>query len=238
MQAPGIPENEEQRLKSLYITGLLDTRDDERVERLTRLACKAFQVPVALISLLDRERQWLLACQGVGVRETPRDISFCGHAILQEGPFIIHDAAADARFHDNPLVTGEPHIRFYAGQPVSLPDGTVDDLAWDLGERAIVVAVGKAAQLETCEHPKLFRLRLPCSRGELASAVNMLLQLQRMRQPDRSEGEKRAIAEAKALLMNKFAMTEPEAHHSLQKRAMDQGLKLPGMAAKILASNA
>ena len=125
MQAPGIPENEEQRLKSLYITGLLDTRDDERFERLTRLARKAFQVPVALISLLDRERQWLLACQGVGVRETPRDISFCGHAILQEGPFIIHDAAADARFHDNPLVTGEPHIRFYAGQPVSLPDGTV-----------------------------------------------------------------------------------------------------------------
>ncbi|KAA0652695.1 GGDEF domain-containing protein, partial [Escherichia coli] len=60
MQAPGIPENEEQRLKSLYITSLLDTRDDERFERLTRLARKAFQVPVALISLLDRERQWLL----------------------------------------------------------------------------------------------------------------------------------------------------------------------------------
>lgn len=125
MQSPGIPENEEQRLKSLYITGLLDTRDDERFERLTRLARKAFQVPVALISLLDRERQWLLACQGVGVRETPRNISFCGHAILQEGPFIIPDAAADERFHDNPLVTGEPHIRFYAGYPVSLPDGTV-----------------------------------------------------------------------------------------------------------------
>ncbi len=102
MQAPGIPENEEQRLKSLYITGLLDTRDDERFERLTRLARKAFQVPVALISLLDRERQWLLACRGVGVRETPRNISFCGHAILQEGPFIVHDAAADERFRDNP----------------------------------------------------------------------------------------------------------------------------------------
>jgi GAF domain-containing protein len=127
MQAPGIPENEEQRLKSLYITGLLDTRDDERFERLTRLARKAFQVPVALISLLDRERQWLLACQGVGVRETPqRNISFCGHAILQEGPFIVHDAAADERFRDNPPGHPvSPHIRFYAGQPVNLPDGTV-----------------------------------------------------------------------------------------------------------------
>ena len=119
-----------------------------------------------------------------------------------------------------------------------LPDGTVDGIAWDLGERAIVVAVGKAAQLEMCEHPQLFRLRIPCSRGELASAVSMLLQLQRMRQPNRSEGEKRAIVEAKALLMNKFAMTEPEAHHYLQKSAMDRGLKLPEMAAKILASNA
>ncbi|QXZ21798.1 sensor domain-containing diguanylate cyclase [Lelliottia amnigena] len=125
MQPPGIPDNEEQRLKSLYSTGLLDTRDDERFERLTRLARKAFQVPVALISLLDRERQWLLACQGVSIRETPRNISFCGHAILQEGPFIIHDAAVDRRFFDNPLVTGEPRIRFYAGQPVRLPDGAV-----------------------------------------------------------------------------------------------------------------
>ncbi|WP_447402113.1 diguanylate cyclase domain-containing protein [Klebsiella variicola] len=125
MQPPDLPGNEEERLKSLYVTGLLDTRDDERFERLTRLARRVFQVPVALISLLDRDRQWLLACEGLGIRETPRNISFCGHAILHEGPFIILDAAADKRFHDNPLVTGEPHIRFYAGQPVSLPDGTV-----------------------------------------------------------------------------------------------------------------
>lgn len=107
MQAAGIPENEEQRLKSLYISDLLDTRPDERFERLTRLARRAFQVPVVLISLLDRERQWI-ACQNVGVREPPRNISFCGHAILHEGPFIIHDAAADERFRDNPLVYLSP----------------------------------------------------------------------------------------------------------------------------------
>jgi hypothetical protein len=86
MQAPGIPENEEQRLKSLYITGLLDTRDDERFERLTRLARKAFQVPVALISLLDRERQWLLACQGVGVRETRVTSRSAGMPFCRRGP--------------------------------------------------------------------------------------------------------------------------------------------------------
>ncbi|CAI9389647.1 MULTISPECIES: sensor domain-containing diguanylate cyclase [Citrobacter] len=125
MKFPGIPENEEERLKSLYLADLLDTGSEERFDRLTRLAKKLFQVPVALISLIDRERQWLLACEGLGTRETPRNVSFCGHAILQEGPFIVNDAVSDDRFHDNPLVIGEPYIRFYAGYPVHLPDGAV-----------------------------------------------------------------------------------------------------------------
>lgn len=125
MKFPGIPENEQERLKSLYMIDLLDTRDDERFERLTRIGKKLFHVPIALISLLDRDRQWLLACQGLNTRETTRDVSFCGHAIMQEGPFIVKDARLDERFHDNPLVTGEPFIRFYAGYPVHLPDGAV-----------------------------------------------------------------------------------------------------------------
>lgn len=125
MKFPGIPENEEERLKSLYLSDLLDTGADERFDRLTRIAKKVFQVPVVLISLLDRDRQWLLACEGLGTSETPRNISFCGHAILQEGPFIVNDAVNDERFHDNPLVIGEPYIRFYAGYPVHLPDGEV-----------------------------------------------------------------------------------------------------------------
>lgn len=125
MKFPGIHANEEARLKSLHMSDLLDTRDDERFERLTRLAKKLFKVPVALISLIDRDRQWLLACQGLEVRETPRNVSFCGHAILQEGSFIVKDARCDERFHDNPLVTGEPYIHFYAGYPVHLPDGAV-----------------------------------------------------------------------------------------------------------------
>lgn len=125
MKFPGIPDNEEERLKSLYLADLLDTREDERFERLIRLAKKVFQVPVVLISLLDRERQWMLACEGLGIRETSRNVSFCGHAILHEGPFVINDATCDERFHDNPLVTSEPFIRFYAGYPVHLPGGAV-----------------------------------------------------------------------------------------------------------------
>ncbi|EOL9024113.1 GGDEF domain-containing protein [Cronobacter sakazakii] len=125
MTPPGRPDNEKERLKSLYMMDLLDTRDDERFERLARIARKLFSVPVAFISLLDHNRQWLLASQGFDIRETPRDVSFCGHAILQRGPFIVNDTRLDERFHDNPLVTGKPHIRFYAGYPVCLPDGAI-----------------------------------------------------------------------------------------------------------------
>ncbi len=125
MKFPGIPENEEERLKSLYMIDLLDVRDEERFERLTRIGQKLFQVPIAVINLLDRDRQWALACQGLSGREMSRDISFCAHAILQQGPLIVSDARQDERFHDNPLVTGEPYIRFYVGYPVHLPDGAV-----------------------------------------------------------------------------------------------------------------
>lgn len=85
MQPPDLPENEEERLKSLYVTGLLDTRDDERFERLTRLARRIFQVPVALISLLDRDRQWLLACEGLGIRETPVTFRSAGMPFCMRG---------------------------------------------------------------------------------------------------------------------------------------------------------
>lgn len=125
MKLPGLPENEEARLKSLYMIDLLDTRDDERFERLTRISQKLFQVPIAVINLIDRERQWALACQGLAGRELQRDISFCAHAILQDEPLILNDARQDARFSDNPLVTQAPFIRFYAGYPVRLPDGEV-----------------------------------------------------------------------------------------------------------------
>ncbi len=89
MKFPGIPDNEEERLRSLYLADLLDTGSEERFDRLTRLAKKIFQVPVVLISLLDRERQWMLACEGLGTRETPRNISFCSHAILEDGPLLL-----------------------------------------------------------------------------------------------------------------------------------------------------
>lgn len=118
MQRPLIPSNEEQRLRALHNTHLLDTPSEERFDRLTRLARQLFDVPIALISLVDAERQWFKSREGLGACETDRSISFCGHTILGSDIFEITNAARDARFSDNPLVKGDPHIRFYAGAPL------------------------------------------------------------------------------------------------------------------------
>lgn len=124
MQKPDIPHNESARLKALQSLNVLDTPAEERFDRLTRLAKKMFQVPIALVSLIDEDRQWFKSCVGIDVRETPRDISFCGHTILGKEVFVISDTTKDERFSDNPLVVGEPCIRFYAGSPLKALDGS------------------------------------------------------------------------------------------------------------------
>ncbi|MGG7447598.1 sensor domain-containing diguanylate cyclase [Kosakonia oryzendophytica] len=122
---PAMPVNENERLNSLYMMDLLDKKDDERFDRLTRMAKNTFDVPIAIISLLDRERQWLLSHTGIDADETPRNVSFCAHAILEQGALIVKDTLADPRFAKNPHVVGDPWVRFYAGCPVRLPDGAI-----------------------------------------------------------------------------------------------------------------
>jgi len=123
MLLPPIPINESARLATLASLNILDTPPEERFDRLTRLAKRLFGVPIALVSLIDANRQWFKSCDGLDVPESPRDTSFCGHAICEDDILLIPDATLDPRFHDNPLVTGDPHIRFYAGRPLSAPDG-------------------------------------------------------------------------------------------------------------------
>ncbi|MHA7817448.1 MAG: PAS domain S-box protein [Pseudohaliea sp.] len=123
MQAPARPETEAERLAALLDCRLLDTPDEECFDRLTRLARATFGTPIALISLVDAERQWFKSRQGLETREFPRDVSFCGHAILGDDIFQVPDASLDPRFQDNPLVTGEPRIRFYAGAPLATREG-------------------------------------------------------------------------------------------------------------------
>lgn len=120
MNTPEIPENEVQRLKALRSLHLLDTLPEERFDRVTRMARRLFSVPIALVSLVDENRQWFKSNSGLeSAKETPRDISLCGHAILGNDILLIPDTLQDERFADNPLVKDSPHIRFYAGCPLS-----------------------------------------------------------------------------------------------------------------------
>ncbi len=123
MIAPAIPDDESQRLIELRALKLLDTPPEERFDRIARLATHLFDVPIAYIALLDGDRQWFKAKCGLEPEESKRSVSFCGHTILQDTPLVIPDARADERFHDNPMVTGDPHIRFYAGHPLRGPGG-------------------------------------------------------------------------------------------------------------------
>lgn len=117
LSAP-IPENDDQRITSLRDMTLLSTPREPDFDRLTRLASKLFGTEIALITLIDQERQWFKSRVGLDISETPREISFCGHTIASQQTFIVNDTLADSRFHDNPLVTGGPKIRFYAGEPL------------------------------------------------------------------------------------------------------------------------
>lgn len=121
MLAPALPDNEAARLEALHKLGLLDTQNEERFARYTRIAKMLIDAPISTISLVDSNRQWFKGMCGLDVSETPRNISFCGHAIHERGVFYIPDALEDPRFADNPLVTDAPHIRFYAGCPIYVP---------------------------------------------------------------------------------------------------------------------
>lgn len=125
MKTPAIPFDEEKRLASLRESGLLDSGTNERFDRLTRLAKRLFNVPIALVTLVGEKTLHFKTSDGRAHESLPRHLSFCGHTILSTTPLIVNDAGSDERFCDNPLVTGESHLRFYAGYPLRLPDGAL-----------------------------------------------------------------------------------------------------------------
>ncbi|TIH07708.1 GGDEF domain-containing protein [Pseudomonas leptonychotis] len=123
MLSPEIPCDEERRQQILDDQELLDTPADPYLDTLVRVVREVFAVKTVLVSLIDHDRQWFKARIGLEITETPRIISFCAHAILGTQPFIVEDTQKDLRFHDNPVVTNNPHIRFYAGQPLFSEEG-------------------------------------------------------------------------------------------------------------------
>jgi len=148
---------EEARVQALHALGLLDTPQEDRFDRFTRLAAAAFRVPIALVTLVDRERQWFKSHVGIDYREMPRALAFCSHAIALDDMLVVHDTLRDERFAAHPHVTDAPHIRFYAGQPLhsvdGLPLGTLcimDTAARDFGgaERRMLGDLARLVQEE------------------------------------------------------------------------------------------
>src|SRR5882724_8066297 len=141
MTAP-LPASEKKRLKVLWQYQVLDTVPEEVFDDLTELAARICEAPIAMITLVDEDRQWFKSKLGVTVSETSRDISFCTHAIGQPELFIVPDATLDERFAQNPLVTSDPQIRFYAGAPLVTPDGHA------LGTLCVIDKIPRELRLE------------------------------------------------------------------------------------------
>jgi len=154
-QCAPLPADEPSRLAALRSSGILDTPPEERFDRITRIAAELFDVPISLVSLIDENRQWFKSRHGLDAEETPRDQAFCAHAIHHSDVLLVRDALQDDRFADNPLVVDEPHVRFYAGCPIELDDGSrvgtlclIDHRARDLDERQIRMLRDLAAMVE------------------------------------------------------------------------------------------
>jgi diguanylate cyclase (GGDEF)-like protein/PAS domain S-box-containing protein len=163
------------RLATLHDLGVLDSPPSPELDRITRIARRVFAVPIALVSLVDCDRQWFKARTGLAVHETPRDISFCTHAVERNETFVVEDTHAAPRFADNPLVTGAPGIRFYAGRPLrsldGLPLGTlcvIDRVARHLDDEDRVLLDDLATLAEQYFHARESQRRLERARRSQA----------------------------------------------------------------------
>lgn len=159
MLAPKMHDYECHRLEDLRALKLLDTPDEDFYDIICGMAQTLFETPIALVSLVDDNRQWFKARIGLDAKQTPRNISFCGHAILSPDVLWVEDALEDDRFKDNPLVLGDPFIRFYAGAPIYGPQG---------------LAIGTVCVIDS--HPRRFNGVKALQLADLASLITIYLQ--------------------------------------------------------------
>ena len=155
MKYPSIPKNESERLAALHRYLILDTHEEEAFDQIVWLVSHICKTPVAYISIIDKDRQWFKSKIGIEAAQTPRDISFCAHAILEKHVLLVPDAMTDDRFEDNPLVLSDPRIRFYAGVPLLSKEGlalgtlcAVDHLPRTLSEDQLQALNALSRQVE------------------------------------------------------------------------------------------
>lgn len=168
MKAPGPATDEAGRLRALESYTILDTPPEADLDALTRLTAELLDVPIALVSIVDANRQWFKSRYGLDVPETPRDVSFCGHVVCDDRALVVGDALEDERFRDNPLVTGDPRVRFYAGVPLRTPDGHVLGTLCAIDREPRVLSPAQQKQIEVLAAQVMARLELRRARAALA----------------------------------------------------------------------
>jgi len=186
MPSAPLPIDEARRLATLRACQVLDTAPERAFDELVALAVQLSAVPIAVISLVDESRQWFKARIGLDVCETPRAQAFCAYAILEPKPLIVEDATQDARFSDNPLVTGEPGIRFYAGFPLQVDDGLRLGTLCVIDTRPRQLAAGQVTALQALAHQA-------CAQLELRRA---LLDLRALREREQQSADRSLEARA------------------------------------------
>ncbi len=155
-----IPDNEQERLAALRQYELLDSAAEQCTDDIVGIASHICQVPIALVVLLDEHRQWFKAAKGITATETPRDVAFCAHTILKSETMVVHDARLDARFASNPLVTGSPHIRFYAGVPLLNPEGYALGTLCVINDQPQVISEAQRKTLEALARQTMTQFEL------------------------------------------------------------------------------
>ncbi len=172
MSIAPLPENEARRLDALAQYHILDSIDEQAYDDITFLASQICGVPIALVSFIDKDRQWLKSRIGIDVKETPRDIAFCAHAILDPHHVMqVRDATHDARFSDNPLVTSEPRIRFYAGAPLVTAAGDALGTLCVIDQKPRTLTEGQRRALEALSRQIVAQLELRKALDDLSTHI-------------------------------------------------------------------
>ena len=240
------PENEAQRLDALRGYRILDTRREDAFDDLTRIASQICGTPMALVSLIDEDRQWFKSRVGLDAPQTSRELAFCAHAILQDKVFEVPDALRDIRFHDNALVTGAPHLRFYAGAPLQTPDGhalgtlcVLDRKPRNLSDDQKVALQALARQamaqmelrraLVEAERTARYRSRLMAVMGhDLKQPVNVINMCLSLLEPElRGEEDQQTLAYARAAIQTLSVELDSLAQASRLDQESVKIVKLP-----------